>query len=83
MQKIIKKYRVYGIVKIDILGITEVGLGEGDILYKTLTRDKKVEIRAIDIRKENDKTMFKIRKPEDKEIKSSTDFWLFSEDTED
>lgn len=80
--RIYKKYRITAI-GIDVLGITEREYGEGDILYKTVNRDKSIEIREISIKKKENKTMFKITKPEENSICASRDFWLFKEDMED
>lgn len=79
--RIYKKYRITAI-GIEVLGITETGEGEVDILYKTVNRNKSIDIKEISIKKKENKTMFKIIKPDSQTIEVNTDFWLFKEDME-
>lgn len=80
--RIYKKYRITAI-GIEVLGITETGEGEVDILYKTVNRNKSIDIKEISIKKKENKTMFKIIKPEENSICASRDFWLFKEDIQE
>lgn len=80
----IYKKNVIPIIGIEVLGITESNkvAGEGDILYKVTKRDRSKETYEVSIKKKENKTLYKITKPDSQTIEVNTDFWLFKEDME-
>jgi len=80
----LKKFKYPNVLKMEILGITEIGVNEADILYEVSQREGKVKkkIQLMETRNRSGRLMFKIITPEKREIDSSTDFWMFLEDYE-
>lgn len=82
LMRIFKRQNNTDISQLNILGITETGLSEGEILFKC-KRDSKQETYVIRIQTIEGKKMYKITKPAEEYIEASKDCWLFIEDVED